>query len=198
MCSSPSPPFHTRQHLPPKPLTRHSRLPLRSPLTAHNSPMQYYISGTIIFLVIEMLANFAYYRYLNKHGGGASSLVFLFVVAILAAARISLSFFLVLVVSMGLSVVRPSLGSVMTKIHILTALHFVFGGESGSAHWFGNRSNAGMGAESSHVRCWHGRSGFGGGSRFLLISLLLSLTRAHLRAHRLSSSWHSSYHSPSL
>jgi len=91
--------------------------------------MQYYISGGIIFLVIEMVANFGYYRYINKHGGGTASLAFLFVVSILNAARNSLSFFLLLIVSMGLSVVRQSLGSVMTKVRILTGLHFVFGGE---------------------------------------------------------------------
>jgi hypothetical protein len=95
--------------------------------------MQYYISGTIVFLVIEMLANFAYYRYINKHGGGAGSLAFLFVVAILNAARNSLSFFLLLIVSMGLSVVTQSLGSVMLKIRALTAFHFIFGGESRSS-----------------------------------------------------------------
>jgi hypothetical protein len=93
-------------------------------------PMQYYISGTIIFLLIEMLAQFAYYRYLNKHGGGASSLAFLFVIATLSAARNSLSFFLLLIVCMGLSVVTQSLGGVMTRVRVLTGLHFVFGGKS--------------------------------------------------------------------
>lgn len=42
-------------------------------------PMQYYISGTMAFLVVEMLANYGYYRYLNKHGGGSGSMAFLFV-----------------------------------------------------------------------------------------------------------------------
>lgn len=92
--------------------------------------MQYYISGTIIFLVIEMLAQFAYYRFINKQGGGASSVAFLFVISVLNAARNSLSFFLLLVVSMGLSVVTQSLGSIMGKIRILTAFHFIFGGRS--------------------------------------------------------------------
>lgn len=91
--------------------------------------MQYYISGTILFLVIEMLAQFTYYRYINKHGGGSSSLAFLFVIAILNAARNSLSFFLLLIVSMGLSVVTQSLGGVMGKVRALTGMHFVFGGE---------------------------------------------------------------------
>ena len=113
--------------------------------------MQYYISGTIIFLIIEMLANFAYYRYINKHGGGATSLAFLFVVSVLNAARNSLSFFLLLIVSMGLSVVRQSLGSVMTKVRILTALHFIFGGEI-CGHDFGQ-------ADDSAVLCGHRASG---------------------------------------
>ncbi|UOH80485.1 hypothetical protein LQV05_003139 [Cryptococcus neoformans] len=90
-------------------------------------PMQYYISGTIVFLIIEMLAQFAYYRYINKHGGGTASLAFLFVIAVLNAARNSLSFFLLLIVCMGLSVVTHSLGSVMNKVRLLTVLHFIFG-----------------------------------------------------------------------
>lgn len=93
-------------------------------------PMQYYISGTIVFLVIEMLAQFAYYRYINKNGGGAASIAFLFVIAILNAARNSLSFFLLLIVSMGLSVVSQSLGGIMGKIRVLTAFHFIFGGRT--------------------------------------------------------------------
>ncbi|KIR28122.1 major facilitator protein [Cryptococcus deuterogattii 99/473] len=90
-------------------------------------PMQYYISGTIVFLIIEMLAQFAYYRYINKHGGGTASLAFLFVIAVLNAARNSLSFFLLLIVCMGLSVVTHSLGSVMHRVRLLTVLHFIFG-----------------------------------------------------------------------
>lgn len=101
-------------------------------LTIPVSPMQYYISGTIVFLIIEMLAQFAYYRYINKHGGGTATLAFLFVIAVLNAARNSLSFFLLLIVCMGLSVVTHSLGSVMNKVRLLTVLHFIFGGESSS------------------------------------------------------------------
>lgn len=90
-------------------------------------PMQYYISGTIVFLVIEMVALFGYYRYVNKHGGGAGSLAFLIVTAILNAGRTTLSFFLLLIVCMGLSVVTQSLGTVMYRVWILTAFHFIFG-----------------------------------------------------------------------
>lgn len=51
------------------------------------------------------------------------------VVGILNAGRNSLSFFLLLIVAMGLSVVHPSLGVVMNRVRLLTILHFVFGGE---------------------------------------------------------------------
>ncbi|KAH9968591.1 lung seven transmembrane receptor-domain-containing protein [Russula dissimulans] len=90
-------------------------------------PIQYYLSCLIGFLVIEMVANFAYYRYLNAHGKGTASTVFLFVVAILDAGRNSLSFFMLLVVSLGLSVVRDNLGRTMRKAQFLSIAHFIFG-----------------------------------------------------------------------
>lgn len=52
-------------------------------------------------------------------------------VAILEAGRNALSFFMLLVVSLGLSVVRESLGRTMLKCQILAGLHFVFGGKFG-------------------------------------------------------------------
>lgn len=90
-------------------------------------PIQYYLSSLVALLVIEMVANWVYYRYLNAHGTTAASVVFLFVVAILDAGRNALSFFMLLVVSLGLSVVRESLGRTMLKCQILAGLHFVFG-----------------------------------------------------------------------
>ncbi|KAL1748972.1 lung seven transmembrane receptor-domain-containing protein [Schizophyllum fasciatum] len=90
-------------------------------------PIQYYLSSLIGLIVIEMLASWAYYRYLNAHGRGTSSTIFLIVVAILDAARNSMSFFMLLVVSLGLSVVRESLGRTMLKCQILAGAHFVFG-----------------------------------------------------------------------
>lgn len=42
-------------------------------------PIQYYLSSLVGFLVIEMVANWGYYRYLNAHGKGAASTVFLIV-----------------------------------------------------------------------------------------------------------------------
>jgi len=68
-----------------------------------------------------------YYRYLNAHGKNTASTVFLFVVAIMDAGRNALSFFMLLVVSLGLSVVRESIGTKMFKCQALTGAHFVFG-----------------------------------------------------------------------
>ncbi|TFK36947.1 lung seven transmembrane receptor-domain-containing protein [Crucibulum laeve] len=90
-------------------------------------PIQYYLSGLVGLLVIEMVANWGYYRYLNAHGKTAASTVFLIVVAILDAGRNSMSFFMLLVVSLGLSVVRESLGRTMRKCQLLAGAHFIFG-----------------------------------------------------------------------
>ncbi|GJJ09695.1 hypothetical protein Clacol_003919 [Clathrus columnatus] len=97
-------------------------------------PVQYYISGLVGFLIIENMASFgpslwrlAYYRYLNARGPGAGATAFLFVVSILDAGRNALSFFLLLIVSLGLSIVRESLGKAMLRCRILTAAHFIFG-----------------------------------------------------------------------
>ncbi|KAE9400586.1 hypothetical protein BT96DRAFT_819116 [Gymnopus androsaceus JB14] len=90
-------------------------------------PLQYYLSGLVGLLVIEMVANWGYYRYLNAHGRGTTSTVFLIVVAILDAGRNSMSFFMLLVVSLGLSVVKESLGRTMIKCQVLAVAHFIFG-----------------------------------------------------------------------
>ncbi|RDB28403.1 Membrane protein PTM1 [Hypsizygus marmoreus] len=90
-------------------------------------PIQYYLSSLVGLLVIEMVANWAYYRYLNAHGRSTTTTVFLIVVAILDAARNAMSFFMLLVVSLGLSVVRESLGRTMLKCQLLAGAHFVFG-----------------------------------------------------------------------
>lgn len=53
-----------------------------------------------------------------------------FTVAILDAGRNALSFFMLLVVSLGLSVVRESLGRTMLRCQLLAGAHFIFGGTS--------------------------------------------------------------------
>lgn len=81
-----------------------------------------------------MVANWVYYRYLNAHGKGTGATAFLFVVAILDAGRNALSFFMLLVVALGLSVVRESLGRTMIRCQLLTGAHFVFGGLCNFVH----------------------------------------------------------------
>jgi len=49
-------------------------------------------------------------------------------VAILDAGRNALSLFLLLIVALGLSVVRESLGRAMFRCRLLTGAHFIFGG----------------------------------------------------------------------
>ncbi|KAH8917494.1 hypothetical protein BT69DRAFT_1313736 [Atractiella rhizophila] len=89
-------------------------------------PIQHYITGTILFLIVEMVSIWGYYAYLNAYGSAGFGRVLLVLVAILNAGRNSLSFFLLLLVSMGYGIVRPSLGSVMTKVRILAGVHFFF------------------------------------------------------------------------
>lgn len=103
--------------------------------------VQHFISGTIILLIIGNAAQWLYFRYLNTHSmdfwsiasldkNGAVTFgarALLVTTSILDAARNSVSLFLLLIVSMGYGVVRPSIGPVMTRVRILTAVHFVCG-----------------------------------------------------------------------
>ncbi|UZJ52316.1 hypothetical protein CBS101457_001636 [Exobasidium rhododendri] len=103
--------------------------------------VQHFVSGTIILLVLGCAAQWGYFRYLNTHSmdfwrisslDGVKSVTFgarslLVITSVLDAARNSTSLFLLLIVSMGYGVVRPSIGPVMTKVKILTAVHFLCG-----------------------------------------------------------------------
>ncbi|KAI0244792.1 hypothetical protein L0F63_002453 [Massospora cicadina] len=88
-------------------------------------PIQMYISGVLLFLILEMAANYGYLDNFNQTGH-KSYLLFTLVV-LLDAARNSLCFFILLLVSLGYSVVRPSLGSTMWRCQLLTLVHFVCG-----------------------------------------------------------------------
>lgn len=90
-------------------------------------PVQNYITATIVFLIIEQLLTWGFYDYQNRNGNTTGNKVFLVVVAILNAGRISLSFFLLLIVCMGYGVVKPELGHTMIYVRILAIVHFVFG-----------------------------------------------------------------------
>ena len=87
--------------------------------------VQHFITGTIVFLMIEMACEWASYHYFNQHSidymffrsveGQASvtgmARFWLTLTNVLGAARDSLSFFLLLIVSMGY-------GVVLSLIHI--------------------------------------------------------------------------------
>lgn len=90
-------------------------------------PVQNYITATLIFLVVEMLLTWGYYDYQNRHGKNVGAMVLMIFVSILNAARLSFSFFLLLIVCMGYGVVKPSLGKTMVWVRWLAVAHFTFG-----------------------------------------------------------------------
>ncbi|KAG0288371.1 hypothetical protein BGZ96_007845 [Linnemannia gamsii] len=87
--------------------------------------VQHFISGVIFFLMVEMAFNWGYWDDFNK--AGESSVALLVLVSILNSGRNSLSLFMLLIVSMGYGVVKPTLGSTMKKVIILSMAHFLFG-----------------------------------------------------------------------
>ncbi|KAI7853219.1 lung seven transmembrane receptor-domain-containing protein, partial [Circinella umbellata] len=80
-------------------------------------PVQHFLSGAIFFLTVEMAVNWGFWEAYNQTGSPS----------LLNAGRNSMSFFMLLVVCMGYSVVKPSLGSTMKKCVILALTHFFFG-----------------------------------------------------------------------
>lgn len=90
-------------------------------------PLQRYITATVAFLVVEQLFVWLYYRLLNNGSHPGVAGVYLFLVSGLTALRNSVSLYLLCLASMGLSVVRPTLGSVMGRVKLLAIVHFAFG-----------------------------------------------------------------------
>ncbi|RHZ44712.1 hypothetical protein Glove_712g22 [Diversispora epigaea] len=87
--------------------------------------VQNYISGVILFLMLEMAFNWGYWENYNTYGYPSKFLLGL--VAILNAGRNSISFFMLLIVCMGYGVVKPTLGSTMNRCRALGIAHFIFG-----------------------------------------------------------------------
>ncbi|KAF9365715.1 hypothetical protein BGX34_008737 [Mortierella sp. NVP85] len=87
--------------------------------------VQHFISGVIFFLMIEMAFNWGYWDNYNK--SDAPSTPLLVTTSILNSGRNSLSLFMLLIVSMGYGVVKPTLGSTMKKVVFLSLAHFLFG-----------------------------------------------------------------------
>ncbi|KAG0000727.1 hypothetical protein BGZ65_004114, partial [Modicella reniformis] len=87
--------------------------------------VQHFISGVIFFLMIEMAFNWGYWDNFNK--SDFSSTALLVTTSILNSGRNSVSLFMLLIVSMGYGVVKPTLGSTMKKVIFLSLAHFLFG-----------------------------------------------------------------------
>ncbi|CAI2163193.1 1817_t:CDS:2 [Funneliformis geosporum] len=88
-------------------------------------PVQNYISGVVLFLMLEMAFNWGYWENYNTYGRSSTFLIIF--VAVLNAGRNSISFFMLLIVCMGYGVVKPTLGNTMNKCRALAATHFLFG-----------------------------------------------------------------------
>lgn len=77
-------------------------------------------------MVLEMILIWGYYDFGNRYGGNtAGSKVYMIFLAIFTSFRNAFSFFLLLIVCLGYSVVKPSLGDNMWKCRALAAAHFV-------------------------------------------------------------------------
>ncbi|KAJ3245538.1 hypothetical protein HDU77_009427 [Chytriomyces hyalinus] len=87
--------------------------------------LQHYLSGVTFFLMVEMAFNYGYYEDFNLNG--QPHMFMLVMVIILNAARNSISFFMLLIVSLGYGVVKPTLGTNMKKCVILGVVHFLAG-----------------------------------------------------------------------
>ncbi|KAI8138076.1 lung seven transmembrane receptor-domain-containing protein [Fennellomyces sp. T-0311] len=88
-------------------------------------PVQHFLSGAIFYLTVEMTFNWGFWEAYNQTGKASYGLLVL--VALLNAGRTSISFFMLLIVCMGYSVVKPQLGSTMKHCAILACAHFFFG-----------------------------------------------------------------------
>ncbi|KAI8906240.1 lung seven transmembrane receptor-domain-containing protein [Gorgonomyces haynaldii] len=85
--------------------------------------IQTLVGWLIFFLMIEALVNVGFFVDFNQEGHVNNA--FLGVMVTFGAARESLSFFMLLVTSLGYGVVYPSLGPLMFRCVALTILHFM-------------------------------------------------------------------------
>lgn len=103
--------------------------------------MQYFISGLLALMIVASTMSWLYYRFLNnnamdywhiasidgKSGITAMARFLLVLTSILDATKTSASLASLLCVSMGLSVVRPSIGPIKTRVQLLTLIHWIAG-----------------------------------------------------------------------
>ncbi|KAJ3252278.1 hypothetical protein HK103_001648 [Boothiomyces macroporosus] len=87
--------------------------------------IQNLFGGMILFLIIENIANIVFFEDFNNHG--YISRYLLGVKVTFNAARNSISFFMILLISLGYGIVWPTLGKTMYVCVGLLVLHFIFG-----------------------------------------------------------------------
>lgn len=89
-------------------------------------PVQQWITFVVAYMLVEQSTLWGYYRYFNAHGETSGVTKFLLaLVAILGAGRLSLTFFLLLIVCLGYSVVYERLGPKLKWCRILAGVLFV-------------------------------------------------------------------------
>lgn len=87
--------------------------------------VQKYISGVVALSIVCTMVSTGYFYFANSKGYTTGSKVFAFFLSLAQSARQSYFGFLLLIVSLGYSIVVPSLGSLLRKCQILAGLQFV-------------------------------------------------------------------------
>ncbi|GAA6004977.1 hypothetical protein JCM11491_002296 [Sporobolomyces phaffii] len=90
-------------------------------------PIQNYVSLLVLFLIFEHFITYRYHVYLNEIGHPGVAGAYLVVVSVVSAFRNSLSLYLLVLATMGLSIMRPSLGAALARVRLLAICHLVFG-----------------------------------------------------------------------
>lgn len=98
------------------------------PLILHRHSVlkvQKYISAMVVLMILEQFFVGLYYFLINKNGQTSGNKALLAFVAFWTSARLAFTFFLLLIVGCGYSVVHPSLGAKMNKCRLLGGALFV-------------------------------------------------------------------------
>lgn len=89
--------------------------------------VQIHLTVLLVLMFLEQLLVAAYYFVMNKKGHGALTNFFLVFSSLWASGRLAYTFFMLIIVAYGYSVVHPSLGPNMRRAQLLAGALFVFG-----------------------------------------------------------------------
>lgn len=88
--------------------------------------LQKYLLAFFLFLTVETIFIWAYYDIKNEKGDTAGTKAYMVFVSILNSAKISSSFFLILIISLGYGIVYPKLNrTLMKRIKLFTLFQFL-------------------------------------------------------------------------